>query len=279
MGTLKPYLKWAGGKRQHLTEIKKSLPPGFEGLRYYEPFVGAGAVLFELKPKRAVINDFNSQLILTYNVIKEDAEELVSLLELHKKNHGKKYYYDIRNLDRDGEKFNAMGDLDKAGRLIYLNKTCFNGLYRVNSSGHFNVPFGRYRNPGICEAGLLHEVSHYLNTNDIIILNEDFEKAVSTADENSFVYFDPPYHSRNKSNFTGYQAGGFNEAEQERLCNCMAKLTERGVKCLLSNSDTEFIRKLYSGFHITQIKATRRINSDSCGRGEINELLIRNWSP
>ena len=245
---------------------------------YYEPFVGAGAVFFELQPQRAVINDRNEQLILTYKVIKENAEDLVALLKEHRKKNSKEYFYEIRNMDRDPAKFNALTDAEKAARLIFLNKTCFNGLYRVNSRGFFNVPYGKYKNPAICEDVVLRQISGYLNSNEIDILNGDFESAVSTADKNSFVYFDPPYHSPDKTNFTGYQANGFDDNEQERLCNVMIKLTKLGVKCLLSNSDTEYIRGLYHHdiFEIISVQAKRTINSNSMGRGAVNEVLIKN---
>jgi len=276
---VKPYLKWAGGKRQLLAEIKKYIPDDLNNYTYYEPFVGAGAVLFELQPTKAVINDFNEQLILTYTVIKENVEDLIVLLEKHHKKNSKAYFYEIRNMDRDREKFNTLTNAEKAARLIFLNKTCFNGLYRVNSKGLFNVPYGRYKNPAICEDIVLRHINSYLNSNEINILNNDFEHAVLTADKKSFVYFDPPYHSPDKTNFTGYQANGFSESEQERLCNVIKKITNRGVKCLLSNADTEYIRQLYNHdiFDIISVQAKRTINSDSAGRGAVNEVLIKNW--
>jgi len=276
---IKPYLKWAGGKRQLLPEIMKCLPENINNYTYYEPFVGAGAVFFDLQPKKAVINDFNGQLILTYTIIKENVEDLILLLKKHLKKNSKEYFYEIRNMDRDHVKFNSLSDIEKAARLIFLNKTCFNGLYRVNSKGLFNVPYGKYKNPAICEDIVLRQISVYLNSNEISILNNDFERAVLTANKNSFVYFDPPYHSQNKSNFTGYQANGFDGNEQKRLCDVMKKMTNRGIKCLLSNSDTEYIRELYDHdiFDIISVLAKRKINSDSAGRGFVNELLIKNW--
>jgi DNA adenine methylase len=276
---IKPYLKWAGGKRQLLSEIKKYLPKGINNYTYYEPFVGAGALFFELQPKKAVINDFNAQLILTYNVIKENVEELIMILKKYKEMNDEEYYYEIRNLDRDTVKFNKLTKTEKAARLIFLNKTCFNGLYRVNSQGLFNVPYGKYRNPAICEEIVLRQINNYLNSNDITILNNDFEQAILSAEKKSFIYFDPPYHSPDKTNFTGYQADGFGEEDQERLRNVMIKMTNRNVKCLLSNSDTEYIRELYNYdfFDIISVQAKRSINSDSAGRGNVNEVLIKNW--
>jgi DNA adenine methylase len=276
---IKPYLKWAGGKRQLLSEIKKYLPVNIDDYTYFEPFIGAGAVFFELQPGKAVINDFNSQLILTYHVIKEQVEDLIVLLQNYKEKNDEQSFYAIRNLDRNGEAFDKLTGVEKAARLIFLNKTCFNGLYRVNSRGFFNVPYGKYRNPAICEETALRNISSYLNSNEIKILNCDFEQAVATADQNSFIYFDPPYHSPDKTNFTGYQGGGFGEEDQERLCNVMIQMTKRGIKCLLSNSDTEYIRKLYDYqfFNIIPVQAKRAINADSAGRGNVNELLVTNW--
>jgi DNA adenine methylase len=276
---VKPFLKWAGGKRQLLSEIKKYIPKDINNYTYYEPFIGAGAVLFDLQPGKAVINDCNTQLILTYTVIKENVEELVIVLKNYKKMNDEEYYYEIRNLDRDSTKFIKLTNIEKAARLIFLNKTCFNGLYRVNSQGLFNVPYGRYKNPVIYEELVLRQISNYLNTNEIKILNIDFEQAVSDVDKNSFIYFDPPYHSPDKTAFTGYQADGFGEEEQERLRNVMIKMTRRGAKCLLSNADTEYIRKLYDydRFEIIPVQAKRAINSDSAGRGNVNEVLIKNW--
>ncbi|MCL2184228.1 MAG: DNA adenine methylase [Treponema sp.] len=276
---IKPFLKWAGGKRQLLTEIKKHFPADISNYIYYEPFLGAGAVFFDLQPKKAVINDLNEQLILTYNVIKENIDELIVLLKKYQKKIDKDNFYKIRNIDRDAKKFIKLSDIEKATRLIFLNKTCFNGLYRVNSKGFFNVPYGKYINPSIYEEIVLRQINDYLISNKIKILNCDFEIAVSAACKKSFVYFDPPYHSPDKTNFTGYQADGFNETEQERLCNVIKKLTSKGVKCLLSNSDTQYIRELYNSefFEIISIQAKRAINSDSQGRGAVKEVLIKNW--
>lgn len=275
---LRPYLKWAGGKRQLLPEIQRRLPPNMNQLTYYEPFVGAGAVLFDLAPSDAVINDSNEQLILTYRVVRENVEELIRLLMLHKSQHCEEYFYIMRNADRLPS-FAAWSDEQKAARLIYLNKTCFNGLYRVNAQGLFNVPFGRYINPSICEEGVLHAVSAYFNRTNIQILDGDFELAVNNADHHSFVYFDPPYHSPGHTNFTGYQADKFDDNEQIRLRDLFLRLTQSGVFCMLSNSDTAFIRHLYDNplFHIDTIQARRTINADTAGRGNVNEVLITNW--
>jgi DNA adenine methylase len=274
---IKPYLKWAGGKRQLLPEIKKHFPADIDSRLYYEPFVGAGAVFFDLLPEKAVINDFNTQLILTYRAIKNNIEDLTELLKEYQQKNTRDYYYEKRNLDRDPS-FDLLTETEKAARLIFLNKTCYNGLYRVNSRGLFNVPYGRYKNPLICEEPLLRQISLYLNTKDISITNDDFEKSVLAADCYSFVYFDPPYHSPRGINFTGYQSEGFTEQEQERLRNVFDTITKKKTKCLLSNSDTEFVRGLYKDYEIIPVQAKRAINSNSSGRGFVGEVLIKNYS-
>ncbi|GHV90716.1 site-specific DNA-methyltransferase (adenine-specific) [Spirochaetia bacterium] len=276
---LKPYLKWAGGKRQLLPEIRKYFPKTINNLTYYEPFVGAGAVLFDLQPKKAVINDFNAELILTYRVVKDHIEELIQELKKHKDHNNEIYYYEIRSRDRDKIGFNHLNEIERASRLIFLNKTCYNGLYRVNSQGLFNVPYGKYKNPAICEEPVLRAVHLYLNSNKITILNGDFEVTAKKTNDKSFVYFDPPYHSQDKTNFTGYQADGFNDDEQIRLRDTFLYLTKKNVPCLLSNSDTPFIRELYKDkcFDIITVLAKRAINSAADGRGNVNEVLVKNW--
>jgi DNA adenine methylase len=260
-----------------LPEIRKHLPADIDKYLYYEPFAGAGAVFFDLLPKKAVINDFNTQLIISYRAIKNNVEELTGLLKEYQQKNTKDYYYQKRNLDRDAASFDRLTETEKAARFIFLNKTCYNGLYRVNSRGLFNVPYGRYKNPLISEEPVLRQISLYLNANDISITNDDFENAVSGADGNSFVYFDPPYHRSKATSFTGYQADGFGEREQERLGKVFAELTNRNVKCLLSNSDTEFIRRLYKEYEIIPVQAKRAINSDSSGRGLVGEVLVKNY--
>ncbi|MDR1509261.1 MAG: DNA adenine methylase [Synergistaceae bacterium] len=278
---VKPYLKWAGGKRQLLPEIKKRLPENLGNFRYFEPFVGAGALFLERQPRRALINDNNEQLVLTYEVVRDHIDELIAALNVHKANNSEEYYYQIREQDRNGEAFAGLSAVQKAARLIYLNKTCYNGLYRVNSQGLFNVPYGRYIHPAICDEPVLRAIHGYFNYEnvEIEILNDDFEIAVETAGHGSFIYFDPPYHSPDNTNFTGYQAGGFGENEQRRLRDVFIARTDAGARCLLSNADTPFVRELYDDnrFEIIAVKAKRVINSDSAGRGEIDEVLIRNW--
>lgn len=272
----RPYLKWAGGKRQLLPVLRAHLPADWAQRVYYEPFLGAGALLLELRPAQAVVSDYNAMLMLTYQVVRDQAEELIRRLEEHQARHCKDYYYQIREMDRQ-EGFDRLPEVERAARLIYLNRTCYNGLYRVNAKGLFNVPFGRYQNPAICEAEVLRAVSAYLNGNQVALGTGDFAAAVAGAGANAFVYFDPPYHSPDKTNFTGYQAGGFGEAEQTRLRNTFTALTQAGARCLLSNSDTPFIRTLYAGYHWETVPARRFINADSANRGPVDEILIWNW--
>ena len=272
----RPYLKWAGGKRQLLPALRAHLPEDWARRDYYEPFLGAGALLFALTPRRAVVNDFNEMLVLTYRVVRDEAEALIARLAEHQARHGKEYFYQVRAMDR-APGFDALPDVERAARLIYLNKTCFNGLYRVNSQGLFNVPYGRYQRPAICEAETLRAVSRYLRENDVILRSGDFADAVAEAGEDAFVYFDPPYHSPDRTNFTGYQAGGFGEGEQERLRDEFTRLTGRGAKCLLSNSDTPFIRALYEDCSMQSVPARRFINANAAGRGAVDEILIWNW--
>lgn len=272
---VKPYLKWAGGKRQLLPAIQRHIPSSFT--TYYEPFAGAGAVLFALQPRRAVINDSNGQLIETYTVVRDQLEDLLALLRIHQEQDGQAYYYRLRALDRDAAAFSALSPAQRAARLIYLNKTCFNGLYRVNAGGLFNVPYGRYKAPAICDEPTLRAVSRYLQSGRITIKSGDFADAVKNARSTAFVYFDPPYHSADSTNFTGYQAGGFNESEQTRLRDVYARLSRRGVRCLLSNADTPFIRELYQAYTIETVLASRAINANADGRGRVSEVLIKNW--
>lgn len=242
---VKPYLKWAGGKRQLLPDIRRHMPDNLSRYTYYEPFVGAGAVLFDLQAHNAIINDFNEQLILTYQAIRDNVDELIECLHTHVKQNSADYYYTIRAQDRNEEEFGRLTNIEKAARVIYLNKTCYNGLYRVNSQGLFNVPYGKYVHPAICEEAVLRAIHKYFHDNNVQILNGDFATAVQAATRNAFVYLDPPYHSPDNTNFTGYQAGGFGEPEQKRLRDVFALLSDTGAKCLLSNSDTPLIRKLY----------------------------------
>lgn len=269
-----PVLKWVGGKRQLMSEIEVMLPKIYT--TYYEPFVGGGAVLFELQPKKAIINDINGELINLYNVVKDDVEVLIEDLKKHKNTSD--YFYTIRELDRDRDEYEKLSNIEKASRMVYLNKTCFNGLFRVNRAGEFNSPFGKYKNPNIVDELTLRAVSKYFNKADIKFLNCDFEESLRNIRKGSFVYFDPPYDPVSSSaNFTGYDKGGFNKDEQIRLKLLCDRLDKKGVKFLLSNSATEFIKDLYKDYDIKIVKAKRNINSDGNSRGEVDEVLVRNY--
>ncbi|BAZ43763.1 DNA adenine methylase [Chondrocystis sp. NIES-4102] len=271
-----PFLKWAGGKRQLLAAIKQYIPQRFT--QYYEPFVGAGAVLFFLQPKNSLINDTNSELINCYRVIKDHPQELINLCQQHQHNHCKEYYYSLRQQDRQAN-FKDKNPIERAARIIYLNKTCFNGLYRVNSRGEFNVPLGNYSNPIIVEPAVIKSVSLYLNQGDITITNGDFASAVAKANQGAFIYFDPPYHPISEtSSFTGYSVNGFGEEEQIRLKAVCDQLNERGCQVLISNSCSSLIKELYCDPHyeMVEVKANRAINAVTSKRARINELLIYN---
>jgi DNA adenine methylase len=274
---LQPFLKWAGGKRQLLPEIRKYVPKRYK--LYFEPFVGAGAVLFDIQPQTALINDANAELVNCYRVIKLNPDKLIALLREHRDKNSKQYFYHLRQLDRDPD-FQTLSSVERAARIIYLNKTCYNGLFRVNSQGQFNVPFGNYTNPNIVDEVVIRAVSRYLNEAHIEISNDDFAAAVSGAARGDFVYLDPPYDPvSDTSSFTGYNLNNFDKNEQRRLKTVCDDLTRRGCKVLLSNSATGFIRDLYSDtarYTIVEVSASRNINSVSTGRGKINELLIFN---
>ena len=278
---VKPFLKWAGGKRQLLPEILKYLPKNIGKTTYFEPFLGGGALLFELQPKQAIVNDSNRELINCYRVIKDNVEELIEVLKVHKAKNSKEYFDYLRERDRL-KQYNKFSDIQKAARIIYLNKTCYNGLFRVNSKGQFNVPFGSYKNPNILDEAVLRGVNDYLNQKSVTFLNRDFAEAVKDAKKGDFVYFDPPYDPvSNTASFTGYDINGFNQNEQRRLKQVVDELTEKECYVMLSNSATDFILDLYKDYQKTTkiVSATRSINSNALKRGKINEILVLNYVP
>jgi len=269
-----PVLKWVGGKRQLLKDIGKHIPCTYS--TYYEPFLGGGAVFFALQPNKAVVNDINEELINVYTVLRDNLEGLIEDLKKYKNEAG--YYYEIREKDRDKKKYNQLSNVQKASRIIYLNKTCYNGLFRVNQQGEFNSPFGRYKNPNIVNETTLRAVSNYFNKAKVTFKCGDFEETVKGITKGSFVYFDPPYDPVSDSaNFTGYDKGGFSRDEQVRLKRLCDKLNVRNIKFLLSNSATDFILELYKDYNITMVKANRAINSKGDKRGEVNEVLVKNY--
>ena len=273
----RPFVKWVGGKRQLLKQFRELNlypPEGFNSFTgtYYEPFVGGGAVFFDLLPKNAELSDLNNELVTTYNVIKNNVNELIQSLQKHI--YDKEYYLEVR-----AKKVEDLPDVEVASRFIFLNRTGFNGLYRVNKSGQFNVPFGRYNNPVICDEDNLRRVSDALR--DVTITHRDYKNVLKTAKSGDFIYLDPPYYPINAtSSFTSYTAEGFLEKEQTELRDTFVKLHEKGCFVMLSNSDTPFINELYSGLDgitINKITAGRSINSKGSGRGKVTEVLITNY--
>lgn len=291
----KPFLKWAGGKTQLINEIEKSLPNEITKSKftYIEPFVGSGAVLFWMLNKfpnldKAVINDINKDLINTYNIIASQPKELISILQIlqnefhsleNKQEEKKEYYYKKRELynTRKEEK------ISQAALFIFLNRTCFNGLYRVNKNNNYNVPMGSYKKPTICDKQNIIAVSNALQK--VEILCGDYETTLDKASSNSFFYFDPPYKPLSEtSSFNSYAKGEFNDNEQIRLRNFCSKIEKQGHKWMLSNSDVKgknpddnFFDEIYSDFSIVRVKAKRSINANPEKRGKLNELLITNY--
>lgn len=269
-----PVVKWVGGKRQLLERLMPLFPETY--ISYCEPFIGGGAVLFALQPQKAIVNDINSELIGVYRAIKDDVEALIKRLAQFENT--KECFYEVRGWDRNAEFYNQLSNIDKAARVIFLNKTCYNGLYRVNSAGEFNTPFGRYKNPNIVNESTLRAVHEYFNTADVTILNTSYSKAVQGLPEDSFVYLDPPYDPISvTASFTGYNAGGFSREDQIALRDCCRQLDAAGIKFMLSNSATEFIQDIYSDFNITIVPAKRAINSVGSKRGCVDEVVVRNY--
>jgi DNA adenine methylase len=263
----RPFVKWAGGKGQVLGELKARVPSRYG--RYYEPFVGGGALFFATSPTEATLSDKNPFLINAYAVVRGNPGELIVSLRNHRADRA--YYYSMRDLDPA-----ALSDVERASWFIYLNRTCYNGLWRVNSKGRFNVPFGRYANPRILDEDNLRKVSEALRR--ATILCADFTSALGGAKRGDFVYLDPPYHPLGgTSDFTGYVEGGFGPSDQDRLSKVFRDLTGAGVLVMLSNSDTELVRRLYSGFRVETIRAKRPINCRSDRRGAVSEVIVRNY--
>jgi DNA adenine methylase len=270
----KPFLKWAGGKGQLLDGYESLFPKQID--RYFEPFLGGGAVFFHLSatrlPFQAFLSDVNSELINCYTQIRDNLEKVLDLLRFHKEKHSKEYYYEQRS--KWGQ--SSLDVAERASILIYLNKTCFNGLFRVNKSGQFNVPLGRYDNPGIYQPHNLLLTSRALQAADLSV--QSFRGIESQLRRGDFVYFDPPYYPLSgTSYFTSYAKNGFSANDQVDLRDFCKELDVSGVPWMLSNSDCEFIRELYSSFNITTIKANRFINSNALKRGTVTEVLIRNY--
>jgi DNA adenine methylase len=260
-GPITPFVKWAGGKRAILPILLKNLPAGFNN--YFEPFVGGGALLFQLNRKNSTIRDINNELIQSYNAIKDNANKVMNILDVHFQKHTVDYYYKIRETVMENH-------YEIAARFIYLNKTCYNGLYRVNRNGKFNVPVGNYKTrPRLYERQNLLNMQKFLKETDIAVGNF----TTITPTKGDFVYFDPPYHET----FTSYTSSGFNESKQKELYNFCTELNKEKVKFMVSNSDTDFIKNIWGNFHIRKIIAPRYINSQADNRKNGKEVIITNY--
>jgi DNA adenine methylase len=279
-----PFLKWAGGKGQLLEQYTPLFPQKHPVRRYFEPFVGSGAVFFHLRKQdfagEYFLYDVNPELIRVYFAVRDEPDALIEQLAQHRAQHDHDHYYDVRNLDRDPAWQEAASDVERAARMIYLNKTCFNGLWRVNSKGHFNVPMGRYKNPAILDEPRLRAASRALQ--DVKLALRDFRKIAEEAGEGDFVYFDPPYVPLNEtSNFTSYAADDFREQDQRELADVFFTLHERGCRVMLSNSDSPLVHDLYEGVDphvkLELVRARRAINTRADRRGAINEVVVLNY--
>lgn len=273
----RPFVKWAGGKTQLLERLHAYMPKTYNN--YFEPFIGGGSFFLNIAPKTATINDFNAELVCAYKCFQNDElfESLKNELKKHEVNHSEEYYYQIRSMDKE-DGFFSLPIYVRAARMIYLNKACFNGLYRVNSKGFFNVPSGRKKKVVAFDEDNFNSLRGYFRNNDITILNGDFEEAANNAKAGDFVYFDPPYDViENKNSFTSYAKNDFGKDEQIRLANLYKKLSARGVFVMLSNHNTAFINELYKGFNIHVVSAKRMINSKADGRGDVEEVIITNY--
>jgi DNA adenine methylase len=273
----RPFLKWVGGKQQLLAQLDALFPPDFG--RYLEPFVGGGAVFFHLwrmakLPKQTLLFDHNPEIINTYRVVRDHLDELLHLLAEHQSHHGPAYFYQTRALDRATH---PLTDVQQAARTLYLNKTCYNGLYRVNHRGQFNAPLGRYTNPNILNEGVLSAAS--LALQNVVIEPVDFRQMPRFAQPGDFFYFDPPYHPVSQTaNFTGYTSGSFSEQDQRDLAAVFEQLTALDCRCMLSNSHTPLILDLYSHHHISLVLAKRKVNSKANNRGDVQEIIVRNYT-
>ncbi len=268
-----PFIKWVGGKGKLRHALSAMLPPGVALMRHVEPFVGGGAMFFALRPERALLCDVNPDLITTYLAVRDQVSSVIQHLSKLAHGHGEERYYEVR------ERYNARtqkSDAERAALFIYLNKTCFNGLHRVNKKGAFNVPMGRYSNPTILDAPLLYAASAQLALADI--KRQPFEAQLSDARPGDFVYLDPPYEPVSRTaNFTSYAQDGFGQEHQTKLRDVYRELDRRGCKLMLSNSDVPFIRDLYRGFQIDGVLAPRAVSCDSKNRGPAQEVVVRNY--
>jgi DNA adenine methylase len=268
-----PFLKWVGGKGKLRHALSALLPKGADLMRHVEPFVGGGALFFARAPERALLCDINADLIHTYESVRDEPAQVIAQLTRLSRGHGEEQYYQLR------ERYNARDHktrAERAAQFIYLNKTCFNGLYRVNRSGAFNVPMGRYAKPNIADAETILAASRALQQAEI--KHQGFEALLSDVRPGDFVYFDPPYEPVSRTaNFTAYAQDGFSQDDQRRLRDVFRALDKRGAKLMLSNSDVPFIRDLYRGFQLDEVLAPRAVSCDAATRKDAREVVVRNY--
>lgn len=262
----KPFIRWVGGKAQSLRSLRSHVPLNFN--RYYEPFVGGGAFFFSMMPKDAFLSDVNKELMITYEVLRDDVEALMRLLREYPNT--EEFFKELRATDLD-----PLTRLETAARFIYLNKTCFNGLYRVNQKGQFNAPYNKTNKANICDRAVLTVCSKALQ--GVKLMSGRFNQAITKADKGDFIYLDPPYMPVKSDSFTAYSDKGFQQPEHEELAGWFDELTKFGVQIMMSNSDVPWVRERYEQYKIIEIMAKRSVNSKGSGRGPVQELLIKNY--
>lgn len=279
---VRPFIKWAGGKGQLLPQLTQRLPHTFG--RYHEPFVGGAALFFHLHNTGrlhygAALSDYNPELIGCYQVVRDHVEDLIELLRQHEQHRlSREYFLDLRRLDREPDFYQTHNQIERVARTLFLNRTCYNGLYRLNRKGQFNAPFGSYKNPNVCDADNLHAASIALQ--QVELRQADFSAVLEVARPGDLVYFDPPYVPLSTTAaFTTYTGHIFGPDDQRRLAGVVQQLAERGVQVLLSNSDTPFSREIYHapGLHHDTVLASRRINCNGHKRGNVEELIVRSY--
>lgn len=270
----KPFVKWVGWKRQLIKQLELLFPKEFNN--YFEPFIGGWAVFFNVQKKQSFLSDINEELINTYQIIKNEPRKLIKFLENCK--YSKEFYHEIRAWDREIDGLKKHSKIQRAGRFIYLNRTCFNGLHRVNSRGEFNVPMGAYKNPDFIQKENILNASELLNRTQAVIEVQSFEHVLDNAKSGDFVYFDPPYDTLTETaNFTSYNQSEFGRDMQKKLAEVFRELDARGCKVMLSNHNTPFIREIFKGFRFEIVKARRNVNSNAEGRGEVEEIVVLNY--
>ena len=270
-----PLLKWVGGKRQILGELISLMPSTYN--TYCEPFLGGGALFFALHPSKAIVNDINEELINFYEVVRDDHQALLDIISEYQAKDCEEFFYEIRALDRDVENFKKTSKVVKAARTFYLNRTCFNGLYTVNSKGFFNSPYGKPIYKFIIDTDRFVAMSTYLKEHNITLCSNTYEYVLDKLKKGDFVYLDPPYDRVSTTSFTSYSKYDFTQADQHRLRLACDKLNERGVKFMLSNAPTDFIVEEFKDYHQSFVSASRIVNSKVEGRGKVKEIIVRNY--